>query len=876
MKASEIRRRYLTWFEQRGHLVVPSAPLVPQNDPTLYFVNAGMVQFKDIFTGQETRPAPRATSVQKCLRVSGKHNDLENVGRTPRHHTFFEMLGNFSFGDYFKAEAIPFAWELLTGEFGLDPERLWVTIYNDDDEAHDIWRSIDFPAERIQRLGAKDNFWSMGDTGPCGPCTEIHYDHGAHLDPKGGGPATESDRYVEIWNLVFMQYDQAADGTRTLLPSPSIDTGMGLERLAAIKQGVYSNYDTDLFTGLLDTTARLAQIKQGADAEQDVALRVIADHARATAFLVADGVMPSNEARGYVLRRIMRRAIRFGVKIGLDRPFFHNVTDHVLRDFTEAYPELAERASFVGEVVQAEEDRFRRTLDRGMKLLDQQLERVGTGGTLPGEVAFTLSDTYGFPLDLTALIAEERGQSVDEAGFTKALAAQQAAGRAAWKGSGEAAVTAIWRDLAREHGESDFRGYDDLQGESSIVALVQTEEGAPTSSVATLGEGHEGIVVLNSTPFYGESGGQVGDTGFLRSGQAVARVTDTQLSAGLRLHHVVVESGELEVGASLVAEVDALHRDPTRRNHTATHLLHAALRTVLGEHVTQKGSLVGPNRLRFDFSHHKPMTQDELRRVEDLVNEQVLANTEVGVASMSFDAAREAGAMALFGEKYGDEVRVVDVPGFSVELCGGTHVSRTGDIGQLVVQSESGVAAGVRRIEAQTGDGARQWVRGQLAQLRAAATAAKTSPDRLVDTLETILVDRRNVKRERDTLIAQMAAQAAGDLLSNAKQVGDVTVLAARIDGDLRKQADTLRDQLGSAVVILAAERGPKVQLLVAATKDVVDRGVHAGKLIGELAPMVGGRGGGRPDMAQAGGKDSSGIDAALARGVALAEEVLS
>jgi alanyl-tRNA synthetase len=838
VKASSIRARFLSWFAEHGHAVVPSASLIPHNDPTLFFVNAGMVQFKDVFTGADPRDYTRAASVQKCLRVSGKHNDLENVGRTPRHHTFFEMLGNFSFGDYFKADAIPFAWSFLTGEMGLDPNRLWVTVFEEDDEAWDLWRSIGFPEARLQRLGAKDNFWSMGDTGPCGPCTEIHYDHGPAVSSDTRGPAGGSDRYVEIWNLVFMQYDQAADGSRTLLPRPSIDTGMGLERLAAVKQGVFSNYDTDLFSGLIQRGAELAGVRYGASDDADTALRVMADHARATAFLVADGVMPSNEGRGYVLRRVMRRAIRFGVKVGLDRPFFHELTARVVTDFGEAHPELEERRSFVHEVVAAEEERFRRTLDRGMKLLSAHLDDAGRGGTLPGEVAFTLSDTFGFPLDLTELIAAEAGVGVDGAGFETSLAAQKAKGRAAWKGSGEVAVSGRWRELAERHGATAFTGYATTQGAGEVVALFSRDE-AGLTEVERLQAGQRGVVVLDRTPFYGESGGQVGDAGTLAGDGAAATVRDVQKQSGLHLHEVEVTSGALA-------------------------LLHAALRAVLGDHVTQKGSLVGPDRLRFDLSHHKPITPDELLAIEDLVNARILDNTPLSTRVMALEEATAAGAMALFGEKYDAEVRVVEVPGFSLELCGGTHVGATGDIGLFKIVGESGVAAGVRRVEAQTGHGAIAVVRAADAVLRDAAALLKAEPARLVEAVERLRAERREAERRADALQAELARAAAGDLVQGAIEAGGVKVLAARVEGDLKAAADQLRDQLVSAVVVLGRADDGKALLLVAATADVGAR-VHCGRIVQAHAGLIGGRGGGRPDMAQAGGDDPSGLDAALA-----------
>jgi alanyl-tRNA synthetase len=867
VNSDQLRKEFLAFFGRQGHTIVPSSSLIPHNDPTLYFVNAGMVQFKDVFTGQEQRDYRRATTVQKCLRVSGKHNDLENVGRTPRHHTFFEMLGNFSFGDYFKPDAIAMAWELLTGVLEIDPARLWVTIYEDDDEAYDIWRGrVGVPDARIQRLGAKENFWSMGPVGPCGPCTEIHYDHGPAISAVEGGPAGESPRYVEIWNNVFMQFEQHEDGTRSPLPRPSIDTGMGLERIAAVKQGVFSNYDTDLFLPLIARTAQEANIRPGTNPELDVALRVIADHSRATAFLVADGVMPSNEGRGYVLRRIMRRAIRFGVKAGVTRPFFHRTCLEVVDRFQAAYPELGERRSFIEEVILGEEERFRRTLDRGMRLIDTEIQRVGRGGAIPGDVAFTLSDTYGFPLDLTELIAAEHGVAVDGPGFETALSAQRARGRAAWKGSGEQAIGELWHRLGQTFGTTSFVGYDQLEAIATVLALVRIVDGE-VEQVEALASGETGYAILDKTPFYAESGGQVGDAGTL-SGNPVS---DTTSASGLTLHLVTITGQPLAVGEGADARVDGNRRTRTRRNHTSTHLLHRALRVVLGDHVAQKGSMVGPERLRFDFSHHKSMTTEEIRRVEAMVNDEILRNTGVDTEVKGIDDAIAAGAMALFGEKYGDRVRVVSVPGFSVELCGGTHVGRTGDIGLFRVVSEGGVAAGVRRIEAQTGTGAIQTVHADEDRLAALAERLKTSPANLLDTIQRMQEERRAVERQLAEANARLAKAAAGALLAQARTIHGVAVLAAEYDGDLKEQADRLRDQLGSALVVLGSRADGRVQLVAAVTKDIAGGRAHAGKVIERIAPLVGGKGGGRPDMAQAGGKDPEGLTAALAEVYALA-----
>jgi alanyl-tRNA synthetase len=861
VKANAIRTSFLDFFSSRGHAQVASAPLIPQNDPTLFFVNAGMVPFKDLFTGAETRDYTRATSAQRCLRVSGKHNDLDNVGRTPRHHTFFEMLGNFSFGDYFKDDAIPMAWELLREVYGIPEERLWVTVFEDDDEAYDVWRRTGVAADRIQRLGEKDNFWSMGPTGPCGPCTEIFFDHGPAHGP-GGGPAANDHRYIEIWNLVLMQYEQHADGSRTSLPKPSIDTGSGLERVAAALQGHFSNYDTDLFQPLIQRAAKAADVRYGASDDTDTALRVIADHARATTFLIADGVMPSNVGRGYILRRIMRRAIRFGVKIGMDAPFMHDVVDEVVRGMADVHTHLHSRHAFLEEVVRGEEERFRRTLSRGLKLLDAEIERVGARGTIPGDIAFQLSDTYGFPLDLTEQIAQERDVHVDKPGFDEALEAQKERGRSAWKGSGQQAVDGLWQEIASEAGDTVFVGYDADVGSATVAALVKREgkgDDVTYERVERLESGDEGAVIVDRTTLYGEGGGQVGDSGSI-GGFAVR---DTQRAAGLFVHHGEAEH-PIAVGDDVTTRADGTRRNPTKRNHTATHLLHAALRDHLGTHVTQKGSLVGPNRLRFDFSHHKPMTTEEIQAVEDLVNAEILKNTPLTDGVHTMDEAKALGAMALFGEKYGDRVRVVSVPGFSVELCGGTHVAATGDIGPFRILSESGIAAGVRRIEASTGANALRVFREEQALICTVAQRLKTSPDQLVAQVDKLAEDKKAVERELATLKAQLAAAAAGDLLSDAVEIAGVKVVTTIFDGDLKDQADRLRDQLGSGIVVLGKDGGKSAQLVAAVTKDLAGKRAHAGNIIKAIAPVIGGKGGGRPDMAQGGGKDASQLQAAL------------
>ncbi|MED5370027.1 MAG: alanine--tRNA ligase [Myxococcota bacterium] len=868
MNATEIRRRFLSFFEQRGHKVLPSSALIPERDPTLFFVNAGMVQFKNIFTGVEAPKQPRATTSQKCLRVSGKHNDLEIVGQTPRHHTFFEMLGNFSFGDYFKEQAIEHAWTLLTsseeaGGFALDPSRLWVTVYQDDDEAYDIWtQKMGVPAERVQRLGEKDNFWSMGDTGPCGPCSEIHWDHGPEHGDDENGPAGETDRYVEIWNLVFMQYERHEDGSQTDLPSPSIDTGMGLERLAAIKQGVYWNYDTDLFQGVIKAASELAgKPYTGSTSADDMAMRVIADHARSATFLVADGVMPTNEGRGYVLRRIMRRAIRYGVKLGLEEPFLWRAAQQIIQDMAPAYPALKERETFILEVIRGEEERFALTLAKGLELLEKAMEECG--GTLDGEVVFTLFDTYGFPKDLTALIAGERDIAIDLEGYEQAMEAQKARSRAGAKGSGDIALSGLEADLAAELSETTFLGYDTDEGESTVLALIQ--EGERVRSI----QSGKASIVTAATPFYAESGGQVGDSGRIQWEGGSFRVLDTRKApGGLHMHVGELESGNLAQGDTVTLFVDGSRRDRTRLNHSATHLLHAALREVLGDHVQQKGSLVDDARLRFDFSHHKSVSSEELQAIEDRVYQQVLANTPVNTALKDLEQAKADGAMALFGEKYDDLVRVVSMgtPGFSTELCGGTHVSATGDIGLFKITSESGVAAGVRRIEAVTGAGAMAWVRARDAAATAAASSLRASVDQLPEAIERLQADRKRLEKELSELRTKLARQAAGDLSSQAREIDGIKVLAAELPADvdtLRKEADRLRDKLGTALVVLATRQGG-VKIIAAATKDVAGKRVHAGNIVREVAKAVGGGGGGRPDMAQAGGKDPEKLPEAL------------
>ena len=854
MTSAELRSLFLKFFEDKGHAVVASSPLIPANDPTLLFTNAGMVQFKDVFLGREHRPYVRAATSQRCVRAGGKHNDLENVGYTARHHTFFEMLGNFSFGDYFKREAIQYAWEFLTGVLKLPPERLWVTVYDKDTEAADIWlKEVGVDPNRFTRIGTKDNFWSMGDTGPSGPCTEIFYDHGAQV-PGGppGSPDEDGDRYIEIWNLVFMQYDRSADGTLTPLPKPSVDTGMGLERLAAVMQKVHSNYEIDLFRSLVRAAANLA----GASDLKSSSLRVIADHIRSCAFLIADSVLPSNEGRGYVLRRIIRRAIRHGYKLGIREPFFHKLVAPLADEMGAAYPELVRAKASVERVLLKEEERFAETLDQGMRILDGCMKGLADR-VIPGDTAFQLYDTYGFPVDLTADVAREHGLSVDMAGFEKAMEAQRERARAA------SHFAADYGHEIRVEGRCEFTGYDLLDGTGTVLALV-----AGDSAVDVLPAGSAGTVVLDKTPFYAESGGQVGDKGLIKAGDAVFEVTDTRKQGGdLILHIGKVVSGSLAVGARCQAEVDGTRRRATGLNHSATHLLHAALRLVLGDHVAQKGSLVNPERLRFDFAHFEPMTTDQIRRVERIVNEQIRFNSAVSADVMAKDDAMKLGAMALFGEKYGEEVRVLRIGEFSTELCGGTHVSRAGDIGFFKIVSETGVAAGVRRVEAVTGEGALEWVEHGDALIQGLADRVKVGRDGLDDKVQQILERTRQLEKELERLKSKMASAAGSDLASQAIDVGGLRLLVARLDDadpkSLRDLVDQLKNKLGSAAIVLAAVKDGKVSLIAGVTSDQTTR-IKAGDLVNVVATQVGGKGGGRPDLAQAGGNDPSRLDQAL------------
>ena len=853
MKSTDIRQLFLDYFRRHGHTTVASSPLVPANDPTLLFTNAGMVQFKDVFLGVEKRPYVRAASSQRCVRAGGKHNDLENVGYTGRHHTFFEMLGNFSFGDYFKREAIGFAWEFLTQELKLPKDKLWVTIYKDDDEAADIWlKEIGVDPKRFVRLGEASNFWQMGDTGPCGPCSEVFYDHGPQV-PGGppGSPDEDGDRYVEIWNLVFMQFNRDAKGKLTKLPKPSVDTGMGLERIAAVQQGVHSNYDTDLFRTLIHDAAEAI----GTDDRKSHSLNVVADHIRSAAFLVTDGVLPSNEGRGYVLRRIIRRAIRHGYKLGETEPFFHRLVEDLARVMGEAYPELLKAKERVTRVLKTEEERFAETLEHGMKVLEAALTREDR--MLDGETVFQLYDTFGFPVDLTADIAREREVRVDYACFVAAMQRQRERARAASKFSVSAGVEYSGRP-------TEFHGYDTLTLEGTVAALYR--EG---TSVEEIVAGETAVVVLDRTPFYAESGGQVGDRGELAGVSGSFKVEDTQkIQAEVFGHKGELKAGRLRVGDRVMAAVDSGARARAAWNHSATHLMHAALRNVPGPHVQQKGSLVDAQRTRFDFSHNEPVSNAQLRQVEDLVNREIRRNTEISVRVMKYDDAIKAGAMALFGEKYGDEVRVIGMGEFSTELCGGTHVRRSGDIGFFKIVSESGVAAGIRRVEALSADGALAWVQEQESRLAEAALVLKTQPQELSQKISQIIDGARALEKELARLKSKVASAQGDDLAAQAAEVAGAKVLAVVLDGAdakaLRETLDKLKDKLKSAAIVLASTESGKVSLIAGVTADLTAK-VKAGELVNFVALQVGGKGGGRADMAQAGGTDTAKLPAALA-----------
>ena len=870
MKSAEIREAFLRFFEEQGHTRVPSSSLVPNNDPTLLFTNAGMNQFKDCFLGQEKRAYTRATSSQKCVRAGGKNSDLENVGYTARHHTFFEMLGNFSFGDYFKKDAINFAWTFLTGVLNLPKDKLWVTVYASDDEAYDIWtQDVGVPAERMIRIGdnkgapyASDNFWTMGDTGPCGPCTEIFYDHGPEIwGGPPGSPDEDGDRYIEIWNNVFMQFNRTADGVLHPLPAPSVDTGMGLERISAVMQHVNSNYDIDLFQSLLNGAAQAI----GCANEGQASLKVVADHIRSCSFLIADGVLPSNEGRGYVLRRIIRRACRHGNKLGATGNFFYKIVAALVVEMGESFPELVREQANIERVLKAEEEQFSKTLEQGLKILELDLAEL-KGTVVPGDVVFKLYDTYGFPMDLTADIARERNLTVDEEGFEREMEAQRVRARSA------SSFGLDYNTLVKVDVPTEFIGYNATRTSAKVVALYKDGQ-----SVASLSEGDEGVVILDQTPFYAESGGQVGDCGFLQAGAARFDVRDTTKTGGAFLHHGVVAAGGLNVGETVEAQVDADVRHATALNHSATHLLHAALRQVLGEHVQQKGSLVDSQRMRFDFSHFESIKPEQIKALEDIVNGEIRKNTPVETEETDIETAKQKGAMALFGEKYGDNVRVLSMGGdFSVELCGGIHAQRTGDIGLMKIISEGGVASGIRRIEAVTGAAALAYLNAAEEQLKEAASLVKGSRENLVDKLSAVLERNRQLEKQLEQLQAKAASAAGDDLSSSAVDVKGVKVLTARLDGQdgkaLLALVDQLKNKLGRAVILLGSVHEDKVVLVAGVTKDLTGQ-LKAGDLMKQAAAAVGGKGGGRPDMAQGGGVDAAALDAALALTVPFVEQ---
>ncbi|MDT8371676.1 MAG: alanine--tRNA ligase [Gammaproteobacteria bacterium] len=854
MKTSaDIRTLFLEFFQQRDHEIVASSPLVPANDPTLLFTNAGMVQFKELFLGLETRKYTRAVTTQRCVRAGGKHNDLENVGYTARHHTFFEMLGNFSFGDYFKREAIQYAWQFLTVTLALPADKLWVTVFEQDDEAASIWiDEIGVDPGRLSRIGAKDNFWSMGDTGPCGPCSEIFYDHGE--DVAGGPPGTpeeDGDRYIEIWNLVFMQYDRAADGTLTPLPKPSVDTGMGLERLAAVLQHVHNNYDIDLFKRLITAIQELS----GTQDPTNTSLRVIADHIRSCAFMITDGVQPSNEGRGYVLRRIIRRAIRHGHKLGLTDAFFYKLVAPLVAEMGDAFPELAKAQAIVERALEQEEARFADTLDNGLKILETAIADL-SDNEIPGETVFLLYDTYGFPIDLTADIARERQLTIDIAGFERWMEDQRNRARAAGQFSGGLSDSIII------DGETIFNGYDNAHEQSTITSILV--DGAHTDH---LDENQQGIIVLEHTPFYAESGGQAGDKGIITSDKAAFNVDDTRKQGKAFTHIGKCQKGTLYVGDSVVAHIDEQSRQATALNHSATHLLHAALQKILGDHVTQKGSLVNAQRLRFDFSHFEPVTAKQLNEIERLVNQQIRINHAVETNIMDLEQAKQSGAMALFGEKYDEKVRVLRMGDFSTELCGGTHASRTGDIGLFKIISETGIASGVRRIEAVTGEGALDFIENKENSLNELSRLLKAKPDNIEEKAEQLVQRTRQLEKELDAIKNKLATSAGSDLASSATDIAGIKILASQLEGadtkSLRDTVDQLKNKLGSAAIILSTIENDKITLIAGVTKDVTDR-IRAGDLVAHVASQVGGKGGGRPDMAQGGGNQPEHLPAAL------------
>ncbi|SMC21582.1 alanyl-tRNA synthetase [Desulfacinum hydrothermale DSM 13146] len=886
MKAREIRKKFLEYFQEHGHAIVKSSSLIPHDDPTLLFTNAGMNQFKRCFLGEEKRPYTRATTSQKCMRAGGKHNDLENVGYTARHHTFFEMLGNFSFGDYFKEEAIQFAWEFLTEHMGLPQDKLYATIHEGDaamnlgpdQEAEGFWKRF-LPEGRILKFPTKDNFWAMGDTGPCGPCSEILIDQG---EAMGCGrpdcrPGCDCDRYLELWNLVFMQFNRTEDGVLHPLPKPSIDTGMGLERIAAVIQKVPSNYDTDLFAPMMEAIGALSGLRYGTDPEKDASFRVIADHGRAAAFLIGDGVLPSNEGRGYVLRRVIRRALRHGRFLGLDRPFLHQVVVAVMESMADTYPELLENKSYITKVILHEEERFSETLDHGLRLLQNEMNRLRDEGshTVPGELIFKLYDTYGFPIDIVTDMARKMGMQVDEAGFEDRMEKQREQSRKHWKGSGEREISKAYRSLASQGVRTEFVGYEQLEAQARVLALVRGG-----NLVESAAAGSEVEVVVDRTPFYGEAGGQVGDTGRLEGPQGEAVITDTlRLPGDIWVHVARLEKGSLTTGESVTLRVDAQSRNDTALNHTATHILHRVLRDVLGDHVKQSGSLVAPERFRFDFTHFAAPTEEELREIERRVNQAIRENRPLQVKIMGFEEAVRSGAVALFEEKYGDTVRLVEILDFSKELCGGTHTQRTGDIGTFVIVQETSVAAGVRRIEAMTGRHALAYWQKQRETLSTAARRLKSLPEEVPDKVQRLLSHNKDLEKELEALKASLTAQKSADLLDRAQEIGGVQVLVSRVQATnpkaLREINDRFKERISCGVVVLGAAHDAKVFLLVGVTKDLTPR-IHAGEIVKEVAQVVGGSGGGRPDMAQAGGSRPEKLEEALERARAIIREKLS
>ncbi len=876
MKSAEIRRAFLEFFEERGHRIVKSSPLIPMDDPTLLFTNAGMVQFKSVFTKEESRPYKRATTCQKCMRAGGKHNDLDNVGYTARHHTFFEMLGNFSFGDYFKEGAIIMAWELLTEVFKLPKEQLWITIYKDDDEAFEIWKSkIGIPEERIVRMGEKDNFWAMGDTGPCGPCSEIHIDQGPEVgckrpDCKIG---CDCDRFLELWNLVFMQFNRHADGTMVPLPDPSIDTGMGLERIAAILQNVQSNYETDLFVPLLDTIAGMANTRYGLEEKNDIALRIIADHSRASAFLIADGVLPSNEGRGYVLRRIMRRGMRYGYMLGFHEPFLYKISDKVIDMMGEVYPELVSHRETIEKLIYSEEDRFSATLNNGMKLLNETLSELKDKGQtqIPGEIIFKLYDTFGFPVDLAEDIARETGLTLDMEGFQAHMEAQRKRAQQAWKGSGEREISPVFRKIKSEMGNVTFLGYEKTTAKSRIAAIIRDGKQVPSA-----GQGETIEVVTPETPFYGEAGGQIGDRGTLTGEGFFAEVVETlKPLPDFIVHKVKVLEGTISVSDAVTLAIDTNRRLAVTRHHSATHLLHAALRQILGEHVRQAGSLVTDSRLRFDFTHFQALRPSEINQIEKLVNEKIRENLPLLKEEKPFDEAVGEGALAFFGDKYGDVVRVVKVPDYSTELCGGTHVDRTGDIGAFFVVGEESVAAGVRRIEAVAGEAAIDYAQNQRGLLEGVAKQLKVPPQEIKRRVESLQEEIRSYEKKLRAFESKMASSKVADLINLARVVDGTKMVAAHVPGAdpklLRTMGDEIRNKLGQCVVVLGSKNQEKAHLVVMVSKDLTDR-YDANTIIRKLAPVIDGRGGGRKDMASAGGKKPENLEKAIS----MAESALS